>query len=72
MANAIAAAHALDSYAAKRGQSHQYASTQVMVTDLITDLLHLLDERKAPPHNAQPMVAHSIAAERFGAAASSR
>lgn len=65
MPNTNAAAHALDTYAVKRGKFTQYASKQVMVTDLITDLLHMLDEHKGAPHNAIPTVAHSTALDRF-------
>jgi hypothetical protein len=65
MPHTNAAAHALDTYAAKRGLFEEYASKQVMVTDLIADLLHLLDEHKGKPHEAQPLVAHSSALERF-------
>lgn len=65
MPNSNAAAHALDTYCNKKGVSTQYASKQVMVTDLIVDLLHFLDDHKGKPHEARPQTAHSVALDRF-------
>lgn len=65
MANANAAAHALDTYCLKQGKFTQYASKQAMVTDLITDLLHLLEEHQNAPHHANPQAAATTALDRF-------